>query len=398
MDNPRPFGLVHGQIFLGVGDSNDAGRAPDLLGLNGTATFTGTIERDLVLTPAAEMIIVPAPVPAPVVNGMVQWGAVNDVPLVANLDAFGNRLGWQWQVDFDLRDANNNKVKLTGWRLDVKIWDPNAAFVNGENPTVTQLVAQAPVVGPNVAQIATGPKGDAGLFWRGTWAVGTAYVVGDIVGLSGSSYVAVAPSTGSQPPSANWAVLAQKGDPGSGTGGGGYSPPTGGIPKSDLSAAVQGSLDKADGAATTAALALTDTKATDAGTAAGNAQTAADNAGAAAADAEADALAAIAALTNYALLASPAFTGNPTVPTAPAGDNDLSIANTSWVRTLVSTVVSLVSNMGHVGYNASTDTWPGRPSTSGPVAWWSTNDPAAVRPPGMLVGDSWIQHPDAVIS
>jgi hypothetical protein len=44
-------------------------------------------------------------------------------------------------------------------------------------------------------------------------------------------------------------------------------------------------------------------------------------------------------LAPYALLASPAFTGNPTAPTPTAGDNDTSIATTSFVSTAVAGLV-----------------------------------------------------------
>lgn len=40
-------------------------------------------------------------------------------------------------------------------------------------------------------------------------------------------------------------------------------------------------------------------------------------------------------------LNSPVFTGDPQAPTAPAGDNDLSIANTSWVNRAISGLVSV---------------------------------------------------------
>lgn len=43
------------------------------------------------------------------------------------------------------------------------------------------------------------------------------------------------------------------------------------------------------------------------------------------------AISAFSAIAGYASLASPAFTGNPTAPTATVGDNDLSIANTAFV-------------------------------------------------------------------
>jgi microcystin-dependent protein len=47
--------------------------------------------------------------------------------------------------------------------------------------------------------------------WRGPWAAGTAYAIDDGVSQGGSSYIAVAANTGSQPPSANWNLIAQQG-------------------------------------------------------------------------------------------------------------------------------------------------------------------------------------------
>lgn len=51
--------------------------------------------------------------------------------------------------------------------------------------------------------------------WRGAWASGTAYAINDGVSQGGSSYIAVAANTGSQPPSANWNLIAQVGATGS---------------------------------------------------------------------------------------------------------------------------------------------------------------------------------------
>lgn len=56
--------------------------------------------------------------------------------------------------------------------------------------------------------------------WRGAWDSGTTYAVSDGVSYNGSSYIATAVSTNSAPPSANWDVLAGKGDPGDVTGSG----------------------------------------------------------------------------------------------------------------------------------------------------------------------------------
>ncbi len=54
-----------------------------------------------------------------------------------------------------------------------------------------------------------GTDGDDGLgvVWRGAWDAGTAYVFGDAVSHEGSAYVANQPTTGDEPPSAEWDVL-----------------------------------------------------------------------------------------------------------------------------------------------------------------------------------------------
>jgi hypothetical protein len=52
------------------------------------------------------------------------------------------------------------------------------------------------------------------LHWRGTWSSSTAYNVHDAVSLNGSSFIATAANTNSQPPSADWNLLASKGDQG----------------------------------------------------------------------------------------------------------------------------------------------------------------------------------------
>ncbi len=65
--------------------------------------------------------------------------------------------------------------------------------------------------GPQGATGPQGVQGEPGLVWRGTWNALTSYVVDDAVEFGGSSYVAVAPSVGSQPPSPDWNVLASQG-------------------------------------------------------------------------------------------------------------------------------------------------------------------------------------------
>jgi hypothetical protein len=57
-----------------------------------------------------------------------------------------------------------------------------------------------------------GDRGPAGLVWRGTWSAAESYVESDAVAWNGSSYVALAPSTAIEPPSATeWQLLASAG-------------------------------------------------------------------------------------------------------------------------------------------------------------------------------------------
>lgn len=65
-----------------------------------------------------------------------------------------------------------------------------------------------------------GPAGPAGLTWRGQWSAATAYVAGDAVEYSGSSYVAIANASGagaSPVNSGNWSLLAARGAAASGS-------------------------------------------------------------------------------------------------------------------------------------------------------------------------------------
>lgn len=58
------------------------------------------------------------------------------------------------------------------------------------------------------------PSQTGGIIWRGAWASTTSYAVNDAVSSGGSSYIAMVAGTNSQPPSANWNLIAQKGDQG----------------------------------------------------------------------------------------------------------------------------------------------------------------------------------------
>lgn len=99
-------------------------------------------------------------------------------------------------------------------------------------------------------------------------------------------------------------------------GGGGYSPPVGGIPKTDLSSSVQASLGKAD----TALQSIPSTYTTD--------------------DELAAAIASITLLSlGAAPLNSPAFTGIPTAPTAAVGTNSNQVASTAHVKASIDALI-----------------------------------------------------------
>lgn len=61
----------------------------------------------------------------------------------------------------------------------------------------------------------TGDKGDKGLNWKGVWDLFAAYEIDDsVIAIDGSAYIAIAQNLGDEPPSANWELLASKGDTG----------------------------------------------------------------------------------------------------------------------------------------------------------------------------------------
>jgi len=69
------------------------------------------------------------------------------------------------------------------------------------------------IAGPQGAAAPAGPPGPPGLIWLGAWAINQLYSTGDAVSHLGSSWVANAVNTNSEPAAgnANWALLAQAG-------------------------------------------------------------------------------------------------------------------------------------------------------------------------------------------
>lgn len=71
------------------------------------------------------------------------------------------------------------------------------------------------IEGPQGPAGPTGPQGEPGIIWRGSWDSSTSYSADDAVFHDGSSYVAVADSTGEEPGAgSSWDLLAQQGEQG----------------------------------------------------------------------------------------------------------------------------------------------------------------------------------------
>jgi hypothetical protein len=161
-DVTQPWGLVHGRINVAVGDSTDAGRAPDKVPVaSGLATFTATIDKLITNTPGQESIDLPQKIVASISNGALQWGGTDDVSLIASVGK-----GWQWRVDFsnlrytDPTTGQTQTLSPMGWLIDVKVYDPTFIDpVTGLNSTITQITDQAPVSAVSTPLLAKGDPG-----------------------------------------------------------------------------------------------------------------------------------------------------------------------------------------------------------------------------------------------
>ena len=56
-----------------------------------------------------------------------------------------------------------------------------------------------------------GEKGEAGMIWRGTYRNDIEYDIGDVVGVSGSAYVCIAPTNQAPPVGFGWELLVSRG-------------------------------------------------------------------------------------------------------------------------------------------------------------------------------------------
>ena len=128
------------------------------------------------------------------------------------------------RIDNNTADPVVSAANGTGeWQLLVAKGDPGAAtvaigtVVTGSPAAVTNSGTQnAAVLNFTLPRGDAGAVGPAGLNYRGTWNAGAAYSLRDAVVYNGSSYIALASSTGVPPvgfagSAAAWALLAAQG-------------------------------------------------------------------------------------------------------------------------------------------------------------------------------------------
>jgi hypothetical protein len=120
---------------------------------------------------------------------------------------------WNASDAFTFLYARSVATTIPGTSNTIQVPTPykETSTCTGSNPAPAGM-------GTKVAQdqetVTTGPPGPAGLTWMGIWSPNTAYPVGAAVNYSGSSFVAVVPNTGVEPPTGltTWQLLAQAGN------------------------------------------------------------------------------------------------------------------------------------------------------------------------------------------
>ena len=147
---PLKYGRVTGRFVAGVGDSDDAGYAPDVVPLSGSIVFR--------LSAAALRVVTASPVPTtvypqPIVatldsQGYLSYNGQREVPLLATDDPATNPTNLQWTVPFDLRSPSGQTVQAESFRFALPA------------DTVVDLTTVAPIATPAENLVIT--KGDRG--------------------------------------------------------------------------------------------------------------------------------------------------------------------------------------------------------------------------------------------
>lgn len=117
-------------------------------------------------------------------------------------------------VDLKGADGEDGTDGTNGREIELQKTDTYIQWRYADDVSWTNLVALADLKGDK------GDTGDPGtsFIWKGEWDSETTYEANEAVEHNGSSYIAIAPNTNSEPPSAHWELMAQKGLDGEGAG------------------------------------------------------------------------------------------------------------------------------------------------------------------------------------
>lgn len=385
------YGKVVGFFPVLTGDGVDSDVYPDGMAPTGTVTFTPSVSQLLVagLSPdpaTIELLPITATIDS---GGYLSFNGARGVWLAATDSTLTNPTGFTYKVKCNITYSS---TIVDNRSFDIAV--PTSDLTNGP---FTDLAKAAPVpssTGAFITKGDVGPAGPAGSLVPGTVTAGPLGMTISPPTAGGQQTLSLTIPTG--------------GGSGTVTSVAGVSPDGSGNVALTKASVGLGNVDNtADASKSFTASQISDAttlsrqilQASTAAairslTGAGTSNLAIGTTAGTAADASTVALAS--QLASYALLANPTFTGNVGVPNRTAGDNNTYAANTAFVQAAIAGLTASTPNTGIVGYNATTHTWPSRPSTSGPVMWMSTNDPSAAQPAAMVIGDSWVQHPDAV--
>jgi hypothetical protein len=120
---------------------------------------------------------------------------------------------WNASDAFTFLYARSVATTIPGTNNTIQIPTPykETGTCTGSNPAPAGMGTQ---VAQDQETVTTGPPGPAGLTWMGIWTSTTQYSAGAAVSYSGSSFVAIQPNMGVEPPTGvtTWQLLAQAGN------------------------------------------------------------------------------------------------------------------------------------------------------------------------------------------
>ncbi len=213
-----PTNATYWSVLASKGDAGAAGTAgtpgtPGLVWRGAWASGTAYAIGDAVSNSGSAYICIAATSSA-LLSDAAFWSILaskGDAGSAGTAGATGDR-GLTWRAAYDAATAYaiNDAVSYSGSAYIA------VAATTGNDPTNATYWSVLASKGDAGAAGTAGTPGTPGLVWRGAWASGTAYAIGDAVSNSGSAYICIAATSSALlSDAAFWSILASKGDAGS---------------------------------------------------------------------------------------------------------------------------------------------------------------------------------------